>query len=111
MGACRNLWRKTMNRLRFEYEVFTVLRLTEAERSTIKAVCDAHYDLKVRALIAEAFWQLSSVIEVRLTYRQLDTLCKGMESAITIEEQEIKKTLAAMLREASAERFRLNPEP
>ena len=99
-----------MNRLRYEYEVFTVLQLSEQERGTIKAVCDAHYDQKVRELVWETFWQLSSVIEIRLTYRQLDRLCKGMESAVTIAEQEIKRELGAMLREASAERMRLSPE-
>jgi hypothetical protein len=99
-----------MKRVRYEYEVYTVVSFTEEERNAIRAVCDAHYDQKVRQLVHDVFWQISSRIEVKLTYRQLDTLCKGMESAVTIAEQAIKRELAAMLREAGAERVRLMPD-
>ncbi|MHC5848204.1 hypothetical protein ACYT7O_10570, partial [Streptococcus pyogenes] len=78
-----------MKHLRYEYEVYTVLQLSEDERGAIKAVCDAHYDLKVRELVLDKFWMLASSIKIRLTYRELDTLCKGMESAVTSEEQKI----------------------
>ncbi len=39
-----------MERVRFEYDVFTVLRLTREEVTRLSAYCDNHYDHAVRAL-------------------------------------------------------------
>jgi len=99
-----------VKRLRFEYEVFTIVEFSREEMSAISEVCLAHYDTKVREL-ARMFLPKSDELraEIRFSYRQLDTLSKAMEMATTVAERAIKITVGALLREASAERMRVEP--
>lgn len=121
-----------MNRIRFRYEVITELRLSKAEVEALTVLCEGHYDGAVRALSTpghgailngarnhltdpSATEEEKQFSTIRVTWHQLDILCKATESVRspfvsrdgdpTIHEQ-----LRQLLREASAEWERQNPE-
>lgn len=109
-----------MKRIRFEYDVFTVVEFSREEMIALCEMCRAHYDSQVQAMARYLFWEgASGKEEIKLSYRQLDTLCKVTEQAVderdrktrqvdAANEREIKTVLAGLLREASAERARMN---
>jgi hypothetical protein len=124
-----------MERTHFEYEVFTVLRLDRQEIEVLTKACDSHYDAAVRglskpsgpgAILNAAHHDLMfggrdgegeacarGFAEVRVSRRQLDTLCKATETIahpIVAVIRVLHGQLRALLEEAGAEWRRLNPE-
>ena len=82
-----------MKLLRFDYDVFTIIQLSKEEVEKFSHLCERHYDHAVRslsnagqdAILNEARNKLihgdtDNVCEIRVSYRQLDTLCKATES-------------------------------
>ena len=100
-----------MKRLRFEYDVSTVVEFYREEMIALCEMCRAHYDSHVQAMARYLFWEgASGKEEIKLSYRQLDTLCKVMEQAVTLPEQRIQIILAGLLKEANTERVRMNAD-
>ena len=125
-----------MKRVRFYREVHTVLRLSAAEVAELTKLCEDHYDGAVRGLSVpgpDAFlntargdleWQAKDVdvkpedkgfVEIRVTHRQLDTLCKATETMSSVfvtrdGNPALHEQLVRLLRESSVEWARSNPE-
>lgn len=79
-----------MERASFEYEVFTILRLSRDEVERLSKACEQHYDALVQSLsiagknaILNAarndFHFGREVAEIRVSARQFDTLLKATE--------------------------------
>lgn len=92
-----------MERVKFEYEVRTVLRLSKEEVAVLSKLCDDHYDRAVNDLSRpgpnailnaarndlaweESKGRPSEFTEVPVTSRQLDTLCKATEAMFSDQQ-------------------------
>lgn len=105
-----------MERVRFEYEVRTVLRLSEAEVAQLTEACEGHYDHAVKSLsrpgpnaILNATRNTleDGFAEVGMTNRQFDTLCKAVE---LMHDMRLYYRLRKLLNECADESRRLNRE-
>ncbi len=121
-----------MERVCFERTVVTVLRLTKDEVLQLTAACEAHYDGGVQALSRageDGILYMARVrldhgdeeggkdyADIRVTSRQLDTLCKAVEAwhspffQLSGGDLRPSMTLRQLHREANDEWVRLNPE-
>jgi hypothetical protein len=114
-----------MERVEFEYEVFTVLTLSRMEVGRLSLICESHYDGEVQglskpgrgAVLNGARVELDDnpdvkSVNIRVSYRQLDSLCKATESVSAWVERvwvpEIHEKIVTLLREHAEELRRLN---
>ena len=119
-----------MERIRFEREVKTVLRLTKKEVEILSQACESHYDAAVRALSLPGKGAIlngartslefgdeegkGEWVDVEVTSRQLDTLAKATEihaPYASTPEATLDFTMAfrELMRDATDEWFNLNP--
>lgn len=108
-----------MERVCFEYDVLTHLRLSEEEVGVLSKLCEAHGDATVKALSVPGTGAVlnaarnsleSGFVTVRVTHRQLDTLCKATEwfLADAVGTMSLHMKLRTLLTESGAEWKRLN---
>lgn len=109
-----------MEPIRFVYDAKLRVKLTAAEVSTLRAMCERHYDATVRSLsVAGSNAVLNAAanticnntsVEVDFTYRQLDTLAKALEGADSAQEAQLYLRAMKMLRALGKEANEVNNE-
>jgi hypothetical protein len=103
----------------FRYEVNLRVSLTKREVEVLTAVCERHYDSAVRALSKPGKDAVINacrtgllggfaVTDAVFTYRQLDTLAKGLEGARTDEEVALYATVKKLMKLVTEERMRID---
>lgn len=110
----------------FKYEVNLRVELTREEVELLTNLCLHHYDRAVRALVEpgegavlNAFRNhllytdpggkhATDTAEGLFTYRQLDTLAKGLESAKTPKEQKLSEQVKKLMKLVAEERRRVD---
>jgi hypothetical protein len=108
-----------MKPLAFRYDVHLRLQLTRREVEVLALVCERHYDSAVRALSKPGEDAVINacrtgllggfhVTEAVFTYRQLDTLSKGLEGARTDEEVALYITVKKLMKLVNEERMRVD---
>lgn len=117
----RKRWGTSVDQVEFEYEVRTLVRFSEAEVTLLSEICERHYDCTVKylslpgrdaVLNAARNTMENGFAEVRMTYRQLDTLRKGCEYQ-EIEPEHVMALyakLGALMKANSLEWQRLKDE-
>lgn len=112
-----------MTPVRFGYEPTICVLLTREEVKTLRAVCERHYDVAVRALSIPGRGAILNAantmlmdstreeVEVPLNYRQLDTLAKGLEGAQNAEEARMYLLARLMMATLGREADRVNKAP
>lgn len=114
-----------MKRVRFIYEVKTVLRLSRQEIEELSQACEKHYDSGVRSLsipgpgaVMNAFRNTlvenGEFAECPVSHRDLDGLCKATEQLGGERYTHITRLnneLARLLYESNSEHMRTNTCP
>lgn len=102
-----------MEPLRYEYDAQVRVQLSKQEIKLLREVCERHYDSAVRALSEPGKGAVlngadntcvGELGEATFTYRQLDTLVKGLEGPQNDKEMELYthfRRLLLVLREES----------
>lgn len=107
-----------MEGVAFEYEVFTILRLSREEVRRLSETCEHHYDAVVQSLsipgpnailnaARNEFHFGHDVADVRVSARQLDTLVKATEMPVH-ECLDLHLALRTIARQSTREWRRLS---
>ena len=112
-----------MKPVRFGYEPTICVLLSREDVRTLRTVCERHYDAAVRALSIPGRGAILNgantmlldnkltEVEVPFTYRQLDTLAKGLEGAENPDEARMYLKARWMMAALSREADRINRAP
>jgi hypothetical protein len=112
-----------MRRYVYEYDVNTVVYYTRVDLDILLRLSKAHYDTvcKQASQVGGFLYGMSTFLgfeekdgrtegDYRLTYRQLDTICKITEACDTPEETALHETVRQLLRESGEVYRTLNEE-